>query len=87
MPQQAIDEPSGKNRKKKPVPSADKLFEVILHDTVLFPEGGGQPSDIGLIRLQSEEEFEVTQILRRGGHAIHFVKAKGDGVAGIEIGA
>ena len=43
--------PKGKADKKKG--SADKqpvqLFDVVLTDTVLFPEGGGQPSDCGTV--------------------------------------
>jgi len=30
-------------------PAADGRFAVVLDDTVLFPEGGGQPSDGGSI--------------------------------------
>ena len=60
---------------------------MILHDTVLFPEGGGQPSDVGILRTANNEEYEVVEVKRRGGHAIHFVKAKGDNVPGLEVGA
>ena len=72
-PQQPEERPA-KNRKKSSV-NTDKLFEVVLHDTVLFPEGGGQPSDIGIIKTCTAE-YEVTSIQRRGGQAVHFVKAK-----------
>lgn len=41
-------------------------FEVILNDTVLFPEGGGQPYDTGLIGT-----VEVSQVTRRGPEAVH----------------
>lgn len=43
-------------------------FEVILKDTVLFPEGGGQPHDKGLIGT-----VQVSQVIRRGADAIHVI--------------
>ncbi|XP_022342250.1 alanyl-tRNA editing protein Aarsd1-like [Crassostrea virginica] len=43
-------------------------YEVILEDTILFPEGGGQPDDRGTIN-----DVEVLRITRRGADAIHFV--------------
>ncbi|XP_065838893.1 alanyl-tRNA editing protein Aarsd1-like [Oscarella lobularis] len=43
-------------------------FEVELSDTVLFPEGGGQPDDRGTI-----SGVAVERVVRRGGSAIHFV--------------
>lgn len=48
---------------------ADKEeFEVILEDTVLFPEGGGQPDDHGTIN-----GIEVTRVIRRGASAVHYI--------------
>jgi len=43
-------------------------FEVVLSDTVLFPEGGGQPDDHGVIG-----DSKVTKVLRRGPEAVHIV--------------
>ncbi|KAB0796006.1 hypothetical protein PPYR_10067 [Photinus pyralis] len=43
-------------------------YEVILDDTILFPEGGGQPSDHGLINTS-----KVYQVKRVGDKAVHFV--------------
>ncbi|XP_064030162.1 alanyl-tRNA editing protein Aarsd1-like isoform X4 [Pogoniulus pusillus] len=45
-------------------------FEVVLEDTILFPEGGGQPDDRGLIG-----DIPVLRVTRRGSEAIHFVQA------------
>ncbi|KAM7426852.1 Alanyl-tRNA editing protein Aarsd1 [Porites harrisoni] len=45
-----------------------EVFEVVLEDTVLFPEGGGQPDDRGTIN-----GIEVLRVLRRGATAIHYV--------------
>ena len=52
-------------------------MEVILHDTVIFPEGGGQPSDIGhIIATSNGQTYEVMQVKRAGGHAVHYVRVK-----------
>ncbi|XP_074653465.1 alanyl-tRNA editing protein Aarsd1-A-like [Tubulanus polymorphus] len=42
-------------------------YEIILEDTVLFPEGGGQPDDRGTLN-----GIEVLQVSRRGKDAVHF---------------
>lgn len=44
---------------------ADK-YHVILDDTVLFPEGGGQPDDRGKIG-----DVEVEKVFRDGNKAVH----------------
>uniref|UniRef100_UPI003AAC8B8A alanyl-tRNA editing protein Aarsd1 n=1 Tax=Centroberyx gerrardi TaxID=166262 RepID=UPI003AAC8B8A len=52
------------NGKKETV----KGFNVKLQDTILFPEGGGQPDDHGLIG-----EVPVLRVTRQGAEAVHFV--------------
>ncbi|KAK0154255.1 Alanyl-tRNA editing protein Aarsd1 [Merluccius polli] len=52
------------NGKKETV----KGFNVILQDTILFPEGGGQPDDHGLIG-----DVPVLRVTRQGAEAVHFV--------------
>lgn len=47
---------------------AVEYYAVILEDTILFPEGGGQPCDYGLI-----EDIPVKKIVRREDKAVHFV--------------
>lgn len=47
---------------------------MALHDTVIFPEGGGQPTDTGLITTTDRKQWEVVQCKRHGGHAIHYVR-------------
>ncbi|KAG5886566.1 hypothetical protein JTB14_011278 [Gonioctena quinquepunctata] len=42
-------------------------YEVILEDTILFPEGGGQPCDHGFLN-----DVRVEQVSRREDKAIHF---------------
>lgn len=44
-------------------------FNIILKDTVLFPEGGGQPDDRGLMN-----DIPVLRVTRQGPDAIHFVQ-------------
>ncbi|ODN73823.1 hypothetical protein L202_07349 [Cryptococcus amylolentus CBS 6039] len=56
-----------------------KLWEVELLDTVIFPEGGGQPSDTGVIRLLDPnggvtQEFPVEMCLRRKLDSVHLVR-------------
>ncbi|KAJ7987714.1 hypothetical protein DPEC_G00329360 [Dallia pectoralis] len=45
-----------------------KGFNVKLQDTILFPEGGGQPDDHGLIG-----DVPVVRVTRQGTEAVHFV--------------
>ncbi|XP_072105760.1 alanyl-tRNA editing protein Aarsd1 [Mobula birostris] len=47
-----------------------KGFNVILEDTLLFPEGGGQPDDRGFIN-----DIPVLRVTRKGAEAIHFVQS------------
>ncbi|GJQ77226.1 hypothetical protein Trydic_g14895 [Trypoxylus dichotomus] len=44
-------------------------YEVICEDTVLFPEGGGQPSDHGFLN-----DKKVHQVVRKGAQAIHLLE-------------
>ncbi|XP_014260317.2 alanyl-tRNA editing protein Aarsd1 [Cimex lectularius] len=46
-----------------------KCYEVVLKDTILFPEGGGQPCDYGTI-----DGIPVVHVLRRGQDAVHIVE-------------
>ncbi|ESO03133.1 hypothetical protein HELRODRAFT_112439 [Helobdella robusta] len=48
-----------------------KGYEVVLSDTVLFPEGGGQPDDRGTIN-----GIGVLSVVRRGLEAVHFVTSE-----------
>lgn len=68
---------NGKKTKKSviaPDLPLDPLLEIVLHDTVIFPEGGGQPTDTGIIKtFRDGTEWEVVQAKRHGGHAVHYV--------------
>lgn len=45
-----------------------KGFFVVFEDTILFPEGGGQPCDHGTVN-----NLPVTNVTRKGGDAVHFM--------------
>ncbi|KAH9844127.1 uncharacterized protein C8Q71DRAFT_31397 [Rhodofomes roseus] len=67
-----------KSKKEKAAPApSEPLIEVILHDTVIFPEGGGQPSDVGLLTCSDGDRvWSVVEAKRHGGHAVHYVRSK-----------
>ncbi|KAG6610083.1 putative alanyl-tRNA synthetase domain-containing protein 1 [Phytophthora cinnamomi] len=50
---------------------AQRYYELELHDTVLFPEGGGQPSDTGNI-----DGVPVDQVYVKDGRCVHRVPVK-----------
>lgn len=57
-------------------------YEVELLDTVLFPEGGGQPSDTGTMKIiGSSEVINVKEVLRKNLDCLHFVDKP------VEVGA
>lgn len=54
-----------------------KGYEVILENTILFPEGGGQPCDYGKLIYDKDGvsyEIPVTQVTRREDKAVHFIE-------------
>ncbi|CDZ97893.1 Predicted metal-dependent hydrolase, contains AlaS domain [Phaffia rhodozyma] len=56
-------------------PTSDtKIYEIECLDTCLFPEGGGQPSDSGVMIVENGLELKVAHVLRKGRKAIHFVE-------------
>lgn len=58
--------------KKAPGPDASKKqYAVVLRDTVLFPEGGGQPSDKGHLITKSSHEVLVEFVVRDKLTAVH----------------
>ncbi|KAI9069245.1 ThrRS/AlaRS common domain-containing protein [Trametes sanguinea] len=65
----------GKKKKAAPAPTA-VLLEIILHDTIIFPEGGGQPSDLGILTSSDGELWDVVEAKRHGGHAVHYVRLR-----------
>ncbi|EJT99642.1 ThrRS/AlaRS common domain-containing protein [Dacryopinax primogenitus] len=72
-PAPATGKGSGKGQKGKKDEPVVELWEVELEDTVLFPEGGGQPSDTGtIVDLTSGTSVKVEKILRHGLTAVHY---------------
>jgi alanine--tRNA ligase len=55
------------NRKTK------KGFEVILNKTAFYPEGGGQPSDIGVLYL-NEKKINVKHVKKIGNAIVHEIE-------------
>jgi alanyl-tRNA synthetase len=52
----------------------DNEFAVVLDKTLFYPEGGGQPTDKGIIKTQSGITTEVKRVERIGNIVLHFVK-------------
>ena len=50
--------------KKKKGGKAPAVFEVELDDTVLFPRGGGQPSDLGTLSTPDGKQHKVLHVYR-----------------------
>lgn len=59
-----------------PAIPGDPLLEIILHDTVIFPEGGGQPTDTGILTMADGTIWDIAQAKRQGGHAVHYVRVR-----------
>lgn len=50
--------------------SMHTVYKVVLEDTVLFPEGGGQPDDRGTVN-----GIPVLRVVRREGNAVHYISS------------
>jgi Ser-tRNA(Ala) deacylase AlaX len=44
---------------------------VVLDKTAFYPESGGQPNDIGILK-QSKDEITVYKVLKRGSEIFHY---------------
>ena len=68
-----------KQAKASSIPSFPyPVLQLVLHDTVLFPEGGGQPTDIGILTSEDGVIWDVELVKRHGGVAVHYVKSVED---------
>ncbi|KAL6451035.1 hypothetical protein SBY92_001285 [Candida maltosa Xu316] len=78
-----VPPPTSKEKQSKSK-SKTKEFGVELEDTILFPEGGGQPFDKGTITILSNNKvIEVKSVLRENLKAIHIVNELID--PGVEV--
>ncbi|ODV78263.1 alanyl-tRNA synthetase [Suhomyces tanzawaensis NRRL Y-17324] len=72
VPLETSRDKQNKNQKKKKVETPHQVkYAVELKDTILFPEGGGQPFDMGTIKLPTNEVIEVQSVLRDKLTALH----------------
>ncbi|CAI8057506.1 Alanyl-tRNA editing protein Aarsd1 [Geodia barretti] len=85
-------------RPAEPVGKGEGKYEVVLDDTVLFPEGGGQPYDRGAVSRKKDHSgvnaakpylqingVEVLRVLRRGAVAVHFTEEPLEEGAEVEV--
>ncbi len=47
-------------------------YEIILDRTAFYPEGGGQPGDLGKLRTSGEEEVSVWDTQEKNGEVLHY---------------
>lgn len=56
---------------------AQTVYQVEFEDTILFPEGGGQPSDSGYLKViessDGEDHIPISYVSRTGLHAKHHI--------------
>jgi len=48
----------------------DKAFYIVLNQTIFYPRGGGQPSDIGVLEC-SDKVYNVIEVIKREGRVLH----------------
>ncbi|KAK6197319.1 alanyl-tRNA synthetase [Scheffersomyces amazonensis] len=70
-PPTAKDKQNKNKKSKEPELPKEVQYAVELHDTILFPEGGGQPFDTGSIILPDEKSITVKSVLRDKLKALH----------------
>ncbi len=57
------------------VEKKEDISKVVLDKTAFYPEGGGQPSDIGYLKLDNKK-YIVNEVKKKGDSIIHFVKGE-----------
>ena len=51
-----------------------KLYEISLNQTAFFPEGGGQPSDLGYLYPENQEALIVLDVQEKENQVIHYLE-------------
>ena len=71
-----VEASQNRNKKKSDIKdlTQSKMYAVELKDTILFPEGGGQPFDKGSIVLPDDKIIEVKSVLRDRLTALHITE-------------
>jgi Ser-tRNA(Ala) deacylase AlaX len=54
----------------------DTTTYVILDQTVFYPRGGGQPSDVGILE-QAGQKYVVLEVVKRDGRVLHKLDKEG----------
>lgn len=55
-------------------PSEKGLYRLFLSDTVIFPEGGGQPADRGSLTVEADgRQLQILDAQREGLECVHIV--------------
>lgn len=80
--QEVKDDPTSQKKQKEKGSKSEEIsnsafrYSLLLYDTPIFPEGGGQPNDTGTITLigtSNNIKLRVDNAIRRNLDAIHFV--------------
>jgi misacylated tRNA(Ala) deacylase len=51
--------------------------QIILEDTIFYPESGGQPTDTGKLVTEDGQEFIVNSVKKQGDEIVHEVMLEG----------
>lgn len=76
--QPTLKDKQNKNKKSKSTGTEEVKpteYEIELTDTILFPEGGGQPYDTGSIILPDSQVIPVSRVLRNQLTALHITNS------------